>query len=193
MMAAEVGRWLLVLGLAFGAYQWITRMLTRARKTSWYFENEPGFELRARACNVAALFWLIVFLLPEAVAFAEVPFTEPVRWLGNAMILLGAIQAFASQYCLGRNWSGRVGLREEHTLTTHGVYSVVRHPMYGSFILGLAGLFLSQGNVLLLAAVPYLGLTVERYKQEEALMEQTFGNEFREWRSRSWRFVPYVF
>ncbi len=33
---------------------------------------------------------------------------------------------------LGRNWSQAFELRKGHELITHGVYRVVRHPMYAA-------------------------------------------------------------
>ncbi len=96
---------------------------------------------------------------------------------------------------LGRNWSVSLELREGHRLVTGGVYAHMRHPMYTSFLLwglmqallvanlfaGLAGL----AAVLLLIAL--------RLPHEEAMMAETFGDEWTTYAARTKRLVPGLF
>jgi len=51
-------------------------------------------------------------------------------WLGLLMVAVGLAFAVWARLHLGRNWSGRVTVKEDHELIRSGPYSIVRHPIY---------------------------------------------------------------
>jgi protein-S-isoprenylcysteine O-methyltransferase Ste14 len=84
------------------------------------------------------------------------------------------------------SWS----MRPNHKLITTGPYYYVRHPSYLGYFLMFTGLPLLVPSLIMLfplMAVPgYYRITF----QEEELLTQHFGDEYREYRKRTGRFLP---
>jgi protein-S-isoprenylcysteine O-methyltransferase Ste14 len=132
--------------------------------------------------------------LRRLLAFADLPFSPVIAWLG-ALVFVGALALFlATHRQLGRNWSQTLELREGHTLVTHGVYRLVRHPMYTAFFLwGLAQLLLLQNWVVGPAGLIGFGtLYAFRVGREERMMHEAFGAEYEVYVTRTKRIIPFV-
>ncbi len=127
--------------------------------------------------------------------FADYPF-NPALALVGAVIMAASLLLFHRVHReLGRNWSDSLQLRETHTLVTHGLYTYVRHPMYSAFFMwGLAQLFLLPnwiaGPAGLVGFAILFGFRVGR---EERMMEETFGDQYREYMKRTPRIIPWVY
>ena len=109
------------------------------------------------------------------------------------LCLVGGLWLFwRSHVDLGNSWSVTLKIREGHRLVTHGVYRLIRHPMYASFfVLAFAQAFL-LGNWLAgwsgLAAVALLYAV--RVRGEEAMMLRSFGAEYERYVARTGGVVP---
>jgi protein-S-isoprenylcysteine O-methyltransferase Ste14 len=72
-------------------------------------------------------------------------------------------------------------------LVTNGIYSRIRNPIYvsGMFFIGGAILMMGQpvGLVIFLVLIP---LQIIRARREAAVLEARFGDEYREYRKRTW-------
>jgi len=51
-------------------------------------------------------------------------------FFGLAMVVLGVIIRIVAIATLKKNFSGRLRIRDDHTLVTNGIYQWVRHPAY---------------------------------------------------------------
>lgn len=93
---------------------------------------------------------------------------------------------------LGTNWSPSLEIGERHTLTTHGVYRFIRHPMYASgWLWGFAQALLLHNWIAGfggLVAFPLLYFT--RVPQEERMMLDHFGDAYRAYCAQTGRIVP---
>lgn len=78
-------------------------------------------------------------------------------------------------------------------LVTSGVYSIVRNPIYTSFILIFTGvLFLSYNLYLLILPFIFWGyLTILMKLTEEKWLEETFGNEYLKYCQKVNRVIPW--
>lgn len=113
-------------------------------------------------------------------------------WSGAITWLAGMWLFWRSHADLGKNWSVSLVLRQDHRLVTNGVYRVVRHPMYSSFLLfGAAQAQLLPnwlaGFSALLAVVL---MCLFRTPHEEAMMLEHFGDEYREYVKRTSQLIP---
>ena len=93
---------------------------------------------------------------------------------------------------LGRNWSVSLDLREKHELITEGIYKSIRHPMYSAFWLwAIAQAFLLPNWIAGLSGLVCFGiLYFQRIGNEERLMEQEFGQSYRDYSKRTGRIFP---
>jgi protein-S-isoprenylcysteine O-methyltransferase Ste14 len=127
------------------------------------------------------------------------PSSSPLGLTGTAAVLLlmgGAIGLFAaSSRELGRNWSVVARTRSDHELVRTGPYSRVRHPIYLGLLLFLLAMAIGLGHwAQLLIALPfYFAGTAIRTKVEDRLLEQSFGNAFRDYRKSTPALIPRLF
>jgi protein-S-isoprenylcysteine O-methyltransferase Ste14 len=116
-------------------------------------------------------------------------------WLGLLVTAVSLLMFQLTHQALGRNWSVSLDVREDHRLITDGVYRSVRHPMYSAFWLwAVAQALLLPNWVAGFSGIVGFGiLFFGRVGREERMMLETFGDEYREYMSRTWRVIPMIF
>lgn len=112
--------------------------------------------------------------------------------LGGVAMAVGLWLFWRSHADLGESWSVTLELNTHHRLVTRGVYRRVRHPMYTSFfVLGVGqALLLSNWIAGFAGLAATLLLVVIRVPNEEAMMIEAFGDEYREYMRRTGGIVP---
>ena len=122
----------------------------------------------------------IAFLVAN---FAHAPWTPP-RILGLVLVLLAGAALTVARFQLGNSFSVRP---EATALVTTGIYSKIRNPIY------FFGTFLAAGLLLYLERSQYLWLLVVlipvqilRARAEGRLLEEHFGDAYRDYKSRTW-------
>ena len=150
--------------------------------------------------------WLIFLVLFGQVVLPGVYLSSP--WLNFAnhdvprfLVVLGAFIWGAGLWLfwrphadLGNNWSVTLEVRSSHQLITHGVYSVVRHPMYAAFLLfGLAQALLLSNWVAGFSALAAVALLcIVRVPREESMMCEFFGEQYRQYMRRTGGIAPRI-
>jgi len=134
----------------------------------------------------------IIYATSGLPRIANRPFVPELAWVG-AMVFAAALWLFhRTHHDLGCNWSPSLEVRESHSLVTNGIYARIRHPMYGAFWLwAVAQALLLPNWVGGLAGLGGFGaLYFLRVGNEERLMLETFGEEYRRYMERTARLVP---
>jgi protein-S-isoprenylcysteine O-methyltransferase Ste14 len=115
--------------------------------------------------------------------FAHPPWT-PMRLAGLILLIPALVLLTISRIQLGNAFS----LAPQATqLVTHGIYSRIRNPIYvfGSFV--IVGLFLFlERPYLLLLLVPLLLLQISRARAEARVLEEHFGDQYRQYKAATW-------
>jgi protein-S-isoprenylcysteine O-methyltransferase Ste14 len=126
---------------------------------------------------------------------ADLVFRPWLAWLGAALFALALWIFWSAHRELGRNFSPTLVVREQHTLVTGGIYSYMRHPMYTAFWLWvIAQALLLQNWVVAIGGVVGWGiLFFGRIGHEEAMMRETFGEQYEAFARRTKRLVPWVY
>jgi protein-S-isoprenylcysteine O-methyltransferase Ste14 len=168
----------------------------RARRTPKLRRSDRGRELVLMVISAAGLGILpAVYVFISAPAFANYTFRPWQAWLGAAVFAVALWLFYRTHKDLGRNWSVTLEVREQHTLVTDGVYRRVRHPMYSAFWLwALAQALLLPNWIAGPAGLVGFGtLFFLRVGREEALMIETFGDEYRRYMARTARVLPGIY
>lgn len=72
-------------------------------------------------------------------------------------------------------------------LITSGIYKKIRHPVYLFGLLFMLGLIiLFQKYVLIIILVAMALMQLRRIKTEEQVLESTFGEQYRDYKKRTW-------
>jgi len=133
----------------------------------------------------ANIFTLLVALL--GICFLGMRYSQPWTIMRIAGVVIGlpslALLVLA-RLELGSSFSVRP---KAQTLVTHGLYSRIRNPIYLFGGLVIAGLFLyiSRPRALWLFVV-VIPLQIYRARQEEQILQARFGNEYQQYKSRTW-------
>ena len=138
------------------------------------------------------LAWLVLYAIyPPWMEALSVPFPGWLRWLGFALGLASLGFWAWTQVALGKEWSPQLQLREEHHLVTTGPYARIRHPLYTAMIGYGTSLALVTANWVFVAfAVAVIAGLFARVPQEEQMMIEEFGEEYKAYMQRTGRFFP---
>jgi len=113
--------------------------------------------------------------------------------LGILVLACGVYWAFWARHTLGRNWSGRVTIKEDHELVKSGPYRFVRHPIYTGVLFAFLGSAIALGRVGGLFALGIM-LSIFAYKMrlEEKVLDQHFGGKYADYRRSTKALIPLV-
>lgn len=114
--------------------------------------------------------------------------------LGVAGIAGGVALLVAGGISLGQLLTPVPAPRDDHTLVTRDAFELARHPMYGGLILAAAGLAVASGDEARLALAAALFWVLDRKASyEEELLEERYGEEYRVYKQRVKKFIPWLY
>ena len=161
-------------------------------------ESEKDYEEMDKSTlflSIAILVYLalviIYILLPDLIAWAYMALPSIIRWLGFGLALVGIGLTLLTHRTLGAQYSAKREIQKEHTIISEGIYSKIRHPMYTSLNIFSLAVSLMSSNMLLilfsfLVALPFPWIA----RKEESMLIDQFGDDYREYMSRTGRFLP---
>jgi protein-S-isoprenylcysteine O-methyltransferase Ste14 len=181
----------LVVFMPFGAYHRF-RSNTGEKLDRWQegLVILLGLRLNGVAFSAAAAAWMIN---PAWMTWSAMPLPGWLRWAGVAVAGCGGVLLVWTFHNLGRNLTDTVVTRKEHSLVTTGPYRWVRHPFYGSCLLGVLGTSAAMANwlLLVLAGIGLVLIAVRTRIEEQKLIER-FGDDYRRYMAATGRFVPRI-
>lgn len=113
-----------------------------------------------------------------------------------AVVLFGVLLVFRiwSHVVLDRSYSPVLEIKDDHRLVKTGPYKYIRHPIYTGTILSIMciPMFTSSlsGFLLSLLGIP---LIIYRINNEEKMLVEEYGDEYREYQKETWRLFPYIY
>ncbi|MEO0448524.1 MAG: isoprenylcysteine carboxylmethyltransferase family protein, partial [Verrucomicrobiota bacterium] len=123
----------------------------------------------------------------------ELPFPPLVRIVGLLIGVASLLFLHWVHQTLGSQFSARLELKQDHTLITAGPYARIRHPMYTALYGFFLGTFFLGANLYLGALTLAISLVLHRrIAAEEQMMEETFGEDYRRYRTRTNPILPKV-
>lgn len=131
-------------------------------------------------------------IYPPAMAWAQLPLPDAVRWTGAALVALAMLMVPWVLGSLGDNVSETVLTRDGQRLVTHGPYRWVRHPLYSVGLLMVTGLglLIANGFVLAMTLVVAAFFRWRVIPLEERELRVRFGEEHAAWVARTGALLP---
>ena len=106
-------------------------------------------------------------------------------WIGMSIASIGFVFWMWARYQLGKSFTVTAQARK---LVTTGFYSKIRNPIYFFGGVAFLGVFIAWGNPY--ALVGFLGLyfamQLARARKESAVLEEAFGDEYRQYKASTW-------
>jgi protein-S-isoprenylcysteine O-methyltransferase Ste14 len=175
--------------------------LIRSRSTAKYRrlkveeDRAPRQQPLLLALNSLGVILPLFYLFTPWLDFANYHLPDWTGWLGAALFAGASLLLWKSHRDLGPNWTPAPGLRPEHRLVKEGVFSIIRHPMYAAHLLwAIAQPLLLRnwmaGFSLLVPLLPQYLLSVD---EEEKMLLERFGEEYRQYLKRTGRLFPRLF
>jgi protein-S-isoprenylcysteine O-methyltransferase Ste14 len=146
---------------------------------------------------------LLFFVVPAFGIFAWMTILRRIggvhpTWLAWGFGIAAAVGGLGiravAKRALGRFFSIRVQVQDGHRLVREGLYARIRHPLYTGLLLAWCAPPLLLGSPLgfLLVTLPQAILVLQRIPREEALLIETFGDEYRAYMATTKRLIPGV-
>jgi protein-S-isoprenylcysteine O-methyltransferase Ste14 len=148
--------------------------------------EEQGTSMESRQ-----LYFITVVQIVAVGMLLWVILTKPSPWdlqreIGTALVIAGICGIATARRQLGRSFAIKAAA---HKLVTRGVYSKIRNPIYVFGMLLVAGLVLVLVLHRPLLWLLFLALAVMqtvRAHREAQVLEAAFGDEYREYRRKTW-------
>jgi protein-S-isoprenylcysteine O-methyltransferase len=182
-----------LLALILCASWWIAEFIRSSLR-----DNEPVDDLdkgTSRLWDASHLIAAIGF----AVGFTHlgyVPTAE--RFIGVnglALMAVGIVLRGCAIVTLGRYFTGKVQIVNEHHLVRSGVYRYIRHPSYLGALIAYFGLGVSFANwiTFVLVFFPVLFAALRRMRVEEEALGQAFGKQYADYINTTNRLLPKIY
>ncbi len=115
----------------------------------------------------------------------------PVTYSGVIFIVIGLIITIWSAVLFNKAGTAIKPFEDSTQLVTQGMYQLTRNPMYLGMVMILLGIALLFGTLTPFIMIPIFVWLIQTIfiKNEEIVMERTFGNEYREYKERVRRWL----
>lgn len=148
--------------------------------------------------NSMSWIWLIILgavgLAVLAVNFIPLQIMQGpwINYAGLVIILSGMVLRLISIRTLGKFFTVNLTLHNDHLLITTGPFRFLRHPSYSGLLLSFVGLGLSLNNWISLFSlvIPILVIILKRVDLEEKMLISQFGQEYLNYRKKTWKLIP---
>ena len=111
-------------------------------------------------------------------------------YIGTSLCGISIVLLFIARYNLNENYSPCYDMKAPKDFVQHGIYSIVRHPIYLSNIILLIGVFIISGSIWILfnLSVLFSYYLISAIK-EERYLKKTFPG-YKNYKSSTSMFIP---
>lgn len=114
-------------------------------------------------------------------------------WFGILIFLLFFLLRIIAIKKMGSTYSQLIQPNNDAKLITTGFYKKIRHPLYSFYFLEMMGLLLIKFNYIALSAVIIdLIVTLFRIKTEEKLLIEKYGDDYKNYKTKTWKLIPFI-
>ena len=187
----------------WGSFAWLATVILIAAIRAPFAKQTAGntiIETRAVTTErillaLVAIGGTVLPLIHLATGVLSIANYHPPGWapfVGTALLVPGFWLFWRSHADLGRNWSVTTELREDHSLTTTGVYTRIRHPMYTAIwiLFGAQPLLVHNWIAGWSGILSFALMYVIRVPYEETMMRDRFGALYDDYCTRTGRLWP---
>ncbi|MBA7532795.1 hypothetical protein ES705_25025 [subsurface metagenome] len=118
-----------------------------------------------------------------------------ISYVGFSLNISGGLLVIVARAQIGRFGTGSLITENDHQLFTQGVYNYIRNPIYSGALIATIGFCLVFRCIitLIIMFIYYFLVFRMRINEEERILEKKFGNEFREYKKRTKKLIPFLY
>lgn len=151
--------------------------------------------------NSFRLIWVAIYISVALSIFIATKINVPIvttnllKYIGLALIVAGVIIRFTAIRSLGRFFTVKLAIDNEHRLINTGLYKTIRHPAYTGSMLSFLGLGLYFNNWLSLfvIVIPVYSAFIYRINVEEKLLLQQKELNYSEYMKHTKKLIPFIY
>ena len=117
---------------------------------------------------------------------------SPLRVIGDALEVCGVILGVLGVRALGRSFTPLPRPREDGALRRSGIYSLVRHPIYGALILFVIGWSFRSSPLALVPSALLIVVFELKSRREELWLTERYPEYAEYRRTTRHRFIPWL-
>jgi protein-S-isoprenylcysteine O-methyltransferase Ste14 len=120
------------------------------------------------------------------------PLSRRVYVAGFVLYATGVALTFAAQLAMGKSWRIGVDATERTEFVAHGLFGLVRNPIYSAMLIAVTGLTLMCCSALTCVALVLLLVALELQVRavEEPYLARTHGDAYAQYTAKVGRFLP---
>ncbi len=127
------------------------------------------------------------------ISWTRLAFPTWLRWLGVIGAASSILLVAWTHRALGRQYAAELAIQKDHVLVTTGPYARTRHPMYLALNAFSFSMAMTTSNLLvllfaILVILPFPWIA----REEEQVLLETFGEDYREYMRRTGKFFPRI-
>lgn len=154
-----------------------------------------GLRALVLAISLISVPWLII-APPWEYSHFDGPLSRggTLSYAGLALFAAGILVQSIAMIQLKGAYTVRLGVKPEQKLVTGGLYRIVRHPGYLSYLMSLSGIGLAMGSLLtFLLLIIVVIFLIKRIDEEEKMLIIEFGEKYLEYMKRTKRLIPMIY
>ena len=177
--------------VAYGVFAAVA-LVARTVIHLWRTRAWPWIRPRSPAAWIAQLAATVGLLAPPVGVIVGPEGPASLGVVGVVLIGIGVIGVAVAQAQMGASWRAGVDPSERTELVTHGLFGIVRNPIYSGMALAVAGMFLVAPNAITGASLALVIAGIELLVRavEEPYLRATHGDTYDAYVRRTARFVP---
>jgi protein-S-isoprenylcysteine O-methyltransferase Ste14 len=119
----------------------------------------------------------------------------PINILGLLIMASGITIRVIAVSTLGKYYTRTLRKKADHEIVSNGIYKYIRHPGYLGNILLFLGAGIAMGNIFAFIVIFVLVLStyVYRIKIEEKMLNDIFGEKYKEYFMRTKKLIPFIY
>ena len=111
------------------------------------------------------------------------------------LMVLGLTIRWTAIITLGRFFTSKVSIQDEHAIIRTGLYRSIRHPSYSGLLVTFLGLGVSFGSWLSMAVtiIPVTIALLYRVRVEEGVLHDALGKDYADYCATTKRLIPGIY
>lgn len=180
-----------------------TLILIITSRAYWFFtkskalRNKPKSRQKPITFEKLGIIFFGAFLIVSLLGYNMFSFSNIYfQVFGFILVVLGFIESMLGRQRLGTNWTESYDyqIKKKHELVTTGIYSQVRHPIYGGLWLTLTGAFIvSETYLFLPISLLSLLLFIKFARREEKILIKHFGEKYIKYQLKTKLLIPTIY